>query len=206
MKLRALGIIVTTDPARATHLAAPSIIRTKKFVSAIAYAPSIISTKFIDDCLKADKLVDPNKYELQDKANEKKWAFSLMLSLERAKENRNKLLDGRAVYCVENMNGGFESYKDIVEANGGMCMTWRNRKGTMVPSRRAESEPESDNDSQNDVYLVTENEKQYEPLWNKFRQMAEGSRKIPKIVRADWLLETCMVQKVLPTTTYEVCP
>ena len=195
---------MTTDPARATHLAAPQIVRTLKFVAAIAYAPSVISTNFIDACLDEDELLNPEKFVLQDKANEKKLGFSLQLSRERAKENRNRLLEGRAVYCLENIHGGFEAYKSIVEANGGMCMTWRNRKGTMVPSRRAESDPDSDEDTQNDVYLLSGPERVNETLWKRFRQMAEGSRKTPRIVKTEWLLETAMCQKIQPPTAYEI--
>jgi Regulator of Ty1 transposition protein 107 BRCT domain/twin BRCT domain len=202
-KLRSLGIIVTTEPSRATHLAAPHIVRTLKFVAAIAYAPAIVSTTFIDACLEKDDLVDPDKFLLQDKANEKKLGFSLSLARERAKENRNRLLGGRAVYCLENIHGGYEAYKSIVEANGGICMIWRNRKGTMVPSRRAESDPDTDDDTQ-DVYLLSGPGIENDNLWKRFRQMAEGSRKTPRIVKADWLLESAMCQKVLPTHAYEI--
>ena len=204
IKLRSLGIIITLEPSRATHLAAPTIKRTQKFVAAIAYAPTIISTDFIDACLEKDELLDPDKFVLQDKANEKKMGFSLQLSKERAKENRNRLLAGRSVYCLETINGGWESYKSIVEANGGKCMVWRNRKGTMVPSKRAESDPDTDDDSLNEVYLLSGPGKENENLWKRFRQMAEGSRKLPLIVRQDWLLETAMCQKVLPTSNYEI--
>ena len=149
-------------------------------------------------------MLDADNFELHDKANEKKLGFSLQLSRERAKENRNRLLDGRAVYCLENIHGGYEAYKSIVEANGGACMMWRNRKGTMVPSRRAESDPDSDDDAQNEVYLLSGTERVNETMWKRFRQMAEGSRKTPRIVKSDWLLETAMCQKILATTAYEI--
>ncbi len=179
-------------------------MRTLKFVAAIAYAPTILSTNFIDACLEEDELLDPEEFVLQDKANEKKLGFSLQLSKERAKENRNRLLIGRAVYCLENIRGGYEAFKSIVDANGGACMIWRNRKGTMVPSRRAESDSDTDEDTQSDVYLLSGNEPVNETLWKRFRQMAEGSRKTPRIVRPDWLLESAMCQKVLPSTTFEI--
>lgn len=195
---------MTTDPARASHVAAPKIVRTQKFVAAIAYSCVVISTDYIDVCLDSEEYVNPEKFLLQDKANEKKMGFSLSFARERAKENRNRLLEDRAVYCLENIKGGFESFKTIVEANGGKCMIWRNRKGTMVPSRRAESESDSDADAQNDVYLLCEADASNAGLRKRFQEMAEGSRKIPRIVKSDWLVETAMCQKLLSTTPYEV--
>ena len=117
-----LGIHVVFDAARATHLAAPNILRTAKFVTAIAYAPSIISTEYIEDCLKEDTHLDPEYYLLHDQENEKKLGVSLQLAIERAKENRQQLLSGRTIFCMENIKGGFDIFKTIVEVNGVTCM------------------------------------------------------------------------------------
>ncbi|KIV79382.1 hypothetical protein PV11_06945 [Exophiala sideris] len=204
-QLRNLGIICTTDSSRATHLAAPHIVRTMKFVTALAYAPLVISTDFIDACLEADELLDPEEFILEDKENEKKLGFSLQLSRDRAKSNGNQLLQGRWIYCMENIRGGFETFKTIVEANGGRCMLWRGRKGTTVPSGRADSEG-VDADANIEVYLLSseEDRQQQKSLWNRFKEMAEGSRKSPRIVAADWLLESAMSQQVLPIKRYEL--
>jgi hypothetical protein len=173
-------------------------------VAALAYSCVVLSTDYIDACLERNEYLNPNEFLLEDKANEKKMGLSLSFARERAKENRNRLLEDRAVYCLENIKGGFESFRTIVEANGGKCMIWRNRKGTMVPSRRAESEPDSDDDAHNDVYLLCEAEPSNAALRKRFQEMAEGSRKIPRIVKSDWLVETAMQQKILPTSDYEV--
>jgi len=203
--LRSLGIIVTQDPSRATHLAAPGILRTHKFVSALAYAPAIISTEFIDACLESHDLPDPDKFALKDKPNEKKLGFTLKQSRERAKENRNQLLVGRTVYCMENILGGYETYKSIVEANGGECNSYRGRPTTMVPSQRADSETSTaDDESQKEVILISSPGQENSKLWTKFKAMVEGSRKLPRIVRSDWLLETAMHQKILPFGQYEI--
>ncbi|KIX94498.1 uncharacterized protein Z520_09884 [Fonsecaea multimorphosa CBS 102226] len=194
-QLRSLGILVITDPSKATHLAAPNIVRTQKFVIALAYAPLVISTDFIDACLDEDKLLDPEKYKLHDKENEKRFQLSLDKSRQRAKKNANQLLQGRCIYCVENIPGGFDTFKAIVEANGGRCMLWKNRKGTIVPSGR---------DDNHDVYLLSDNGKGNEGLCSRFKEMAEGSRKVPRIVRSDWLLETAMSQEIQPTKRYEL--
>lgn len=203
--LRALGIIVTLEPARASYLAAPSILRTHKFVAALAYAPIVISTDYIDACLERQKYLDPEKFLLKDQVNEKKLGVSLAMSHNRATENRRNLLRGRMIYCVENIHGGFETFKSIAEANGGQCLQYRGRPINMTPSTRAGSESSTtDEDVQHEVYLLSgpasENNRR---LWSKFRELAEHSRKSARIVTAEWLIETAMCQTIKPVVNYE---
>jgi hypothetical protein len=106
---------------------------------------------------------------------------------------------------MENVHGGFEVFKSIVVANGGQCNSYKGRHGMMVASKRAESEMSmTDNDGQNDVYLLSAADPENAKTWAKFRAMAEGSRKVPRIVRTDWLLESAMCQKILPVSKYEI--
>jgi hypothetical protein len=166
----------------------------------------VISTDYIDACLEANEQLDPKEFRLQDKENEQKLGVSLKLSRERAQKNQGQLLQGRIIYCLENIRGGFDTFKAIVGANGGECRTWRGRKGTTVPSGRADSEASTDTDANNEVYLLSNDDdrKENKSLWTRFKEMAEGSRKVPRIVTADWLLETAMSQLLLPTKQYEL--
>ena len=202
--LRALGIIVTLEPARATHLAAPSILRTHKFVTALAYAPTVISTDYIDACVERDEFLNPDKFLLKDQVNEKKLGVSLLMSHSRATENQNKLLRGRTIYCVENIHGGFETFRSIAEANGGQCLLYRGRHINMIPSTRAGSENSVDADVQHEVYLLSGPGPENRRLWSKFREMAEHSRKSARIVTTEWLLETAMCQTIKPIANYEL--
>jgi len=155
--------------------------------------------------LAEDDLPDPDKYILEDKANEKRFGFTLAQCLDRAKANRNQLLHGRTIYCMENVHGGFETFRSIVEANGGQCNSYKARPGTMVPSKRADSEMSgTDDDGQNEVYLLSTPDPDNAKIWTRFRAMAEGSRKNPRIVRTDWLLESAMHQKILPVGKHEI--
>ena len=202
--LRALGIIVTLEPARATHLAAPSILRTHKFVAALAYAPTVISTDYIDACLEREEFLNPDKFLLKDQVNEKKLGVSLIMSHSRATENQNKLLRGRTIYCVENIHGGFETFKSIAEANGGQCLLYRGRHINMIPSTRAGSENSTDADVQHEVYLLSGPGPENRRLWSKFREMAEHSRKSARIITTEWLIETAMCQTIKPIANYEL--
>lgn len=82
---------------------------------------------------------------------------------------------------------------------------YRGRPDTMVPSRRADSEGIlTDDDAQAEVYLISSIEKEHVKLRDRFRQMAEGSRKVPRVLKSDWLLATAMAQKMLPIEGYEL--
>lgn len=168
----------------------------------MAFAPTILSTDFIDACIEDDEFPDPDDFKLIDKEQEKKLGLSLTLSRERAKENRNKLLEGRSVYCLPNVNGGFDTYNQIVNANGGQCMVYQGRKGTRVKSHRAGSDGAEDEIT--DVYLISPEEGDNSKLWELFRSMAQSSRMVPRIVSTDWLIETAMRQEILPVAKYEL--
>ena len=174
-------------------------------MTALAYAPTILSTTFIDACLKAEELLDPKDFLLKDKVGEKKYGVTLTQSQERAEENKNKLLAGRTIYCVKDVNGGWDVYRSIAAANGGQCNLYEGRPHNMVGSRRGDSEvDEVEAEAQKDAVLISSVSDHSMKLWRKFRQMAEGSRKIPWIVKSDWLLETAITQKVLPYDKYEI--
>ena len=166
----------------------------------MAYAPTIISTNFVDACIKQNELKEPDQYKLIDKVQEKKLGLSLTLSRERAVENRNKLLEGRSIYCLSSVNTGFDTYNQIVQANGGMCMLYQGRKGVRVKSYRAGSEGGDDDNT--DVYLLSPEKDN--KLWEQFRSMAEASRMTPRIVSTDWLIESAMRQEILPVSKYEL--
>lgn len=192
--------MVTQNPANATHLAAHGILRTHKFIAALAFAPTILSIDYVDESLESDKPLDPEHYLLRDSATEKKLGFTLKQSFERARKNNKQLLAGQTVYCVEDIHGGFDTMKSIVEVNGGSCQSYRGRPLSLIPSRRADSET----DDNADAILVSGTTKENKRLWSKFEQMAEGARKVPRLVRPDWLLETAMGQMVLPLDKFKL--
>ncbi|KAK2750825.1 hypothetical protein FQN55_001837 [Onygenales sp. PD_40] len=196
-QLRNLGILVTQDARKCTHLAAPSILRTHKFVNALAYAPTIVNVDFVHQCLDKDELLNPSDFILHDPVNEKKHNFTLEEARLRALENKNQLLDGMVVYCVEKINGGFEPYKSIVENNGGQCVMFRGRSGIALPNRRASQETRKydEGPDPDEVFLISGAEKDQAKLWRKFRNMVLNAKKTPRIVRPDWLLNMAMAQE-----------
>lgn len=179
------------DPAKCTHLAAPAMVRTQKFLCAIAAGPTVLSSDFIDYCIDKGELPPVDKYLLQDKENEKRFDLKLEDVVSRAERNNRRLLRSVAVYCTADIANGPETYKAIVEANGGTFTIYRARGGStmkpMVPSNGARQEK---------VYMLTSTKPEEKRLWPKFAAMARAGGMDPKIVHTEWLLDTAMAQQI----------
>lgn len=196
--------MIVTDPTSCTHLASPHILRTEKFIRALARAPVIISTDFVDDCLQSNDRLDPNKYLLSDKQGENRFGYKLSDALARAKRNQGKLFRGMLIYATEALHGGFDTYKLIVEINGGKCFLYRARAGPHIVPRTNldDSDADDDDDDGNhnetfkNAYLVSGATPAEAKLWPRFRQMAEDMGKNPVIVRNDWMLNVALSQEI----------
>ena len=208
-----MGILVVPDVGSCTHLASPHILRTQKFICALAHSPVIISTDFVNDCLSQNKRLAPEEYLLQDIEGENRMGIKLSDSLARAKVNQGQLLQGYSIYCTEYIQGGFETYKAIAEVNGGKCLLYRARAGSTATLRAG---PDDDTDSPEAggpgyVYLISGTTSDEAKLWPKFQQMMEGTGKKPLVVRHDWILDLALSQKhewreVYPLSDTDVKP
>lgn len=204
-QLRELGIMVVQDARKCSHLAAPSVLRTPKFVNALAYGPVIVQIDFITQCLKKNELLDVDDFLLNDKEAEKRFGISLDQANANAKTNKNKLLRGYHIYCIETIRGGFEAFKSIVDANGGDCNLFRGRVSYQAP--REESDDESDDEHQSnrkEIYLLSSAAAEHQKLWPRFRQLVQNMGKTPRIVRVDWLLDMAMSQERRAAGEYEL--
>ena len=65
-------------------LVTDKIRRTAKFLSMVAKGVPIVSPAWITDSKKHARFLDPWDYILNDPSNEKKWAFKLSTTLEKA--------------------------------------------------------------------------------------------------------------------------
>ena len=204
-RLRALGIAITDDPSKATHVAAPKILRTIKFMVAIAYAPQILSTDYIEACLEEDEFLEPDDYELADKENEKKHGVMLKKVLEKARANKQQMLKGRTIYCTEKIIGGFETLQGIAEANGTTLTHYRGRHMT-IPNRKSGGESESQDGGDDEVYLISNDNEEDRRLWPKFVRMAEDSGRAPHVLIAEWLLSSALRQEIQPLGPYKLHP
>ncbi|KAK7513670.1 BRCT domain-containing protein [Phyllosticta citriasiana] len=222
-KLRAIGIHITEDPKEVNILCAPKIVRTKKFVAALSNAPAVVNTKFLDQCLK-DKAVAPvEDYALQDKAGEKAQGIKLRETIARAEQNRHHLFRDWQIFVTEGVKGGWVTFKDIIEANGGACHLWKGR-ATQVSKRPRVRQLDADGDADmsdeaqeamdlehngeaddgETLYLISSDDKEDVKLWHKFREMAKKAGMTPCIVEPNWLLSCAMAQEIRVDDKWEM--
>lgn len=201
--LRALGVQLTHDPKDVSILVAPKILRTPKFVCALASAPLVVDTKYLDTALKQKKLLE-NPPILQDRDTEERMGFVLTDALERAKINNRKLFRGWSIFVTRDIPGTFDTFSSIVSLNGGKPMMYTGRTGTAIPKRRLKDDPNAAGESQHQggedefdyVYLVSGTSNPEKKLWKSFAEMAEKQGLEARIVKADWLLHAAMSQEI----------
>ncbi|KFA61983.1 hypothetical protein S40285_07593 [Stachybotrys chlorohalonatus IBT 40285] len=192
-KLRNHGILIVGEGQTCDYLAAPHIVRTVKFLSALARGPKVISSTFIDHVLETDSLPDVDEYILKDKEAESRYNFKLETSVARAKSHRGKLLRGVPIYCTEKVRNGIESYRAIAEANGAIFKPYKARSGITIKPTTAE---EDGNAPPDPVYLLSGFSHEEKGLWTKFIDMAHKGHMEPRIVSPDWLLDVAMAQQI----------
>ncbi|PON28680.1 hypothetical protein TGAM01_v202527 [Trichoderma gamsii] len=192
-KLRDLGIQIVQEGQPCDYLAAPHVVRTVKFLCALARGPTVISSTFIEKTLETGKLQDVEDFILRDAEAESKYDVNLEKSVARAKAHRGKLLRSIPIYCTDKIKNGPESYRAIAEANGAMFMIYRARSGTTIKPTTAEQDgfapPEP-------VYLLSGATPEEKQLWKRFKEMAINGHMEPRVVSPDWLLDVAMAQQV----------
>ena len=189
--MRELGVLVTQDPKVCTHLAAPNLVRTKKFLCALASGPTVISTDFIDACVKAKKgdMPEAEDFLLKDDTKEKEFGVKLKDVVSRAKANKKSLLRRVPIYVTKQIPNGTDTYREIIEANGGTFGIY-----TGKPTIKKVN-PEDDEGPAEPVYLISGQRPDEKKLWPKFAEMAEEGNMIPRIVDPEWLLDVALSQQ-----------
>jgi Regulator of Ty1 transposition protein 107 BRCT domain len=182
-------------------------LRTPKFVNALAYSPVIVNLDFVIQCLEKNELLDPSDYLLMDEATEKKIGFRLAEARNRAQVNKNKLLRGYHVCCLESIRGGFDAFKSIVETNGGECTLFRGKVSMgdpHIPADDHDSGGAEGKSNGEDLYLLSGILPDQVKLWHRFRRMATDVGKRPRIVQVNWLLDIAMSQEIRWKDEYEL--
>jgi hypothetical protein len=194
---------MTNDYKNCTYLAAPKILRTQKFCCAIAQGPAILSTQYLEACLEEKTLLPPEDYLLEDKAGESRYGIQVDDVVERAKANRGRLLRGQPLWVTEGLDKTYESYRSIIEANGGTCSLFRGRAGS-IATRTASVGDEDEGESEDHAVLISGSAPADARLWPKFCEMATGAGLVPRIVKTDWLLDLALTQQIQWKEDYAV--
>jgi hypothetical protein len=192
--------MVVQESKNCTHLAAPHLVRTRKFLVGLASAPTIISTDFIDACVKvkSGEIPDVDDFVLKDVENEKRYGLKLKDALTRARANKQHLLWKKVIYCTAEIPNGPDTFKDIVNANGGILNIYKGKGGAMIKPTK----PEDDIGPPEPAYLLTGLRPEERKLWPKFIEMAEKGNMIPKVVHNEWLLDVAMSQQLKSADDY----
>lgn len=167
----------------------------------MACGPIIVSTSFIDACLSGGKVPDLEKHLLDDAEGEKRFDFRLSQSTERALQNKHRLLKDWQIFCTDKVNGGFDTYRDIIVANGGDAYLWNGRQTALKARKRVKNidkdvSQNQEGDEEDTLFLIGSGDKSEKPLWEKFKGMAKSNGLRPMIVKVDWLLNIAMAQCV----------
>ncbi|KAF2276225.1 BRCT domain-containing protein [Westerdykella ornata] len=201
-RLRELGLFITEDYKKVDLLCAPTVVRTKKFVAALACGPTVVASSYLDFALVNNKLPPPEKHLLRNHDFETQHGFRLDEALERAKQNQKRLLRDWTIFCTEGVTGGYETFKEIIVANGGQCHLWKGRATKVSAYKRTINTSDKDvsqnqeEDEGDGLYLISEAKKSELPLWTKFRELAQKHDMIPRIVTTEWILFVAMAQYV----------
>lgn len=127
--LEELGIQQSDNIEECTHLIAPKIQRTEKFLKAIPLGLAILSPEWISVVLSTRSFpTESSAYLLKDTAMEEKYHFTLKDSVERAK--RTKLFLGHQFYIAESTVPPRAVLADMISAAGGHVLP------TVSPTKR----------------------------------------------------------------------
>ncbi|KAF8987641.1 hypothetical protein BDQ17DRAFT_1435488 [Cyathus striatus] len=117
--LTKLGVKTTEKPGECTHLLANHLVRTEKFICAVAMGAHIITEKWAVDSAKTKKLLPEHDYPLKDKEGEKRFKINLEEVLRRSQSNPSALLRGKTFYVTPKVGIDHKLLKNVITACGG---------------------------------------------------------------------------------------
>jgi hypothetical protein len=165
----------------------------------MAVAPVVVSTHWVDACLDKGRLLPSEDFLLKDSERETLLGFRLSDTLARAKKNNRRLLAGETIYCTPNV---YETYKIIIEANGGRCLMFRgsSRGGAGLGAGKTNGTTDAGNESDwsdnDDMLLVSGETPEEKNLWTAFDRMAASEHCVGRVLRTEWLLHVVMKQEL----------
>ena len=204
-----MGIHIVEDVKNVDILCAPKVVRTKKFITALAWGPTVVAISFLDQALKHNKIPPFEKHPLRDPEFEKCHDITMEDALVRAKQNKRHLLKGWQIYCTAT-GSTYDTYREIITANGGQCNQWKGQANRFTATKRAfdaednEFSQNQEEDEGDVLYLVSGTENKEVSLWPKFRDLASKHDMTPRIASMEWLLHIAMAQRIHWDTKWEL--
>ncbi|XP_012566719.2 PAX-interacting protein 1 isoform X1 [Hydra vulgaris] len=100
-----------------THLVAPKITRTVKFLSAVSICKFLVAPAWVDDSFEAQKFLDEAPYTLVDPESEELFGFKLKRSLQRAQTRQ--VCKGLHFHVTPSILPAPNAMREIIECAGG---------------------------------------------------------------------------------------
>ncbi|EJD53515.1 hypothetical protein AURDEDRAFT_156754 [Auricularia subglabra TFB-10046 SS5] len=117
--LAQLGAKSTSKPEQVTHLIADQVVRTQKFLTAINYAPFIVSGDWAKESVEKKTLLPEEKYLLNHAVSADKYGVDLKEAIRLAKKHKGAFLRGCTFYVTQNAVADRNLVKAVVKAAGG---------------------------------------------------------------------------------------
>lgn len=198
-KLKKFGIEVTQDPVKANIVAAPRVVRTPKFLCALAYNVQFVTLEWFLDSMEQKTVVDPSAYTLIDPVAERDYEFSFKKSKKLAKTNQQQLLAGVDLCWMPETKENRPGLEDVAKANGAALTLF-----TAGPSGKGRLSGKS-KEAGTEMILLTSNasDPKQHSLCKLFTAFAASRQRKARIIDPDWLTRTALCQKIEPWDNYE---
>lgn len=116
-----LGGLATDSGHDCTHIVAPRVSRTVKFLSGISSCDHIVTPEWVEESGRRGAFVAEEDFFLRDSDAEQLFGMNLTTSLSFAKER--KLLEGISIVSTPSVQPPADALREIVTCAGGSLLT-----------------------------------------------------------------------------------
>ncbi|KAL7075139.1 hypothetical protein ACQ4LE_006069 [Meloidogyne hapla] len=116
-KVRFLAGKIVESPNECTHFVTTCIRKSVNLVKCIAFGTNIVSPSWIETSFKRLEFVDPLPFFVKDRENERKYCFSLKVSILRARQR--KIFKDIIFHIGQGTQPSFNILRELVEAADG---------------------------------------------------------------------------------------
>ncbi|EEB07733.1 hypothetical protein SJAG_02837 [Schizosaccharomyces japonicus yFS275] len=139
-RLRKLGIMIVDDYLQCTHLIAPKIVKTKKFLCALPYAKYILQLSWLFACVDANKKLAEEDFVLTEPLAYSNVTISMEETLTAKSNLKHRFLHDTVVLILPSVipPKKIDIVKEVIQANDGIVTTDRETFNSMFTHTRVE--------------------------------------------------------------------
>ncbi|ESO05728.1 hypothetical protein HELRODRAFT_191367 [Helobdella robusta] len=104
-----------------THLVAPKILRTVKFLTCVSHASYVVTSQWLENSIAASQFLDPCSFLLKDEEVEQKLNFDFQKNIKH--RSSGKLFQGLQMYMTPNISPPVSFLRELVKCHGGQVIT-----------------------------------------------------------------------------------